>query len=70
MKVFQEAMIQSCVEVAVRETKRQYKIRRISAERNTTARITDDIALLNWIPHFVVKMEKANGAIWREILVS
>ena len=80
MKVFQEAMIQSCVEVPVRETKRQCRIHMISTEHNTSVRITDDVSLLkldssfrnaileqneNWS-----KMEKANGAIWREILVS
>ena len=55
MKVFQEAMIYSCVEVAVRETKRQGRILRMSAERNTSVRITDDTLLLNWIPHFAVQ---------------
>ena len=34
MKVFQEAMIHSCVEVVVRETKRQCRILRIFAEHN------------------------------------
>ena len=76
MKIFQEAMIHSCVEVAVREMKRQCKILRISAEHNTIVRITDDISLLNWIPHFAMqclnkmrtgrRWRKANGAIWRE----
>ena len=54
MKVFQEAMIQSCVEVAVRETKRQCRIHMISTEHNTSVRITDDVSLLNWIPHFAM----------------
>ena len=79
MKVFQEAMIHSCVEVAVREMKRQCRILRICAEHNTSVRITDDISLLNWIRHFAMqflknenwsRMEKANGAIWRDSLVS
>ena len=43
MKAFQEAMIHSCVEVAVRETKRQCRIFRISAEHNKSVSITDDI---------------------------
>ena len=81
MKVFQEAMIHSCVEVAVREMKRQCRILKFYAEHNTSARITSDISLLHWIPHYAVhflnkmtknlsKMEKAHGAIWSEILVS
>ena len=75
MKIFQEAMIHSCVEVAVREMKRQCRIiLRISAEHNTIVRITDDISLLNWIPHFAMqclnknenwsKMEKSQ---WRNL---
>ena len=35
MKVFRDAMIHSCVEVAVREMKRQCRIVRISAEQTT-----------------------------------
>ena len=34
----------------MRETKRQYRILRISAEHNTCVRITDEVSLLNWIP--------------------
>ena len=52
MKVFQEAMIPSCVEVAVGGMKRQCRILRISVEHNTSSSITDDTSLLNWIPHF------------------
>ena len=48
-------MIYSCVEVAVRETKRQGRFLRMSAERNTSVRITDDTLLLNWILHFAVQ---------------
>ena len=46
MKVFQEAMIQSCVEVAVREMKRQCRILKIDAGHFTSVRITGDIELL------------------------
>ena len=49
MKVFQEAMVDSCVEVAVREMNRQCRILRFTAEPNTSVRITDDISLLYWI---------------------
>ena len=80
MKVFQEVMIHSCVEVAVREMKRSCRILRTSAEPDTSVRITDDIQLLSWILHVRnaileqnenwSKMEKAIGAIWREIVVS
>ena len=54
MKVLQEAMIHSCVGVSVRETKRQGRILRTSAEPNTSVRIIDDLSLLNWIPHFPI----------------
>ena len=40
----------------MRETKRQYRIFRISAEHNTSVRITDDVSLLNWILHFAVQL--------------
>ena len=52
MKAFQEVMIHSCVEVAVRETKRQCRILRISAEHNKSVSITDDISLLNFYSSF------------------
>ena len=80
------------VEMAVREVKRQCRTLRISAEQNTSVRISDDSPLLSWLPRFAAqvmnknedrqrwrheesetnwsKMEKANGAIWRESLVS
>ena len=49
--------------------KRQSRTFKISAERNTSARITDDIPLLNWIPHFAMrfltKMRTVNCAIGR-----
>ena len=48
-EVFQEVKIYSCV---VRKVKRQCRPSKISSERNTSARITVDIPLLNWIPHF------------------
>ena len=54
-EVFQEVKIYSCVEVTVRKVKRQYRILRISAEHNTSARITDDIPLLYWIPPFAMR---------------
>ena len=44
----------------MRETKRQGRIFRMFAERNTSVRNTDDTC------YFVEKMEKANGANWRE----
>ena len=68
MKVFQEAMIHSCVEVAVRKMKRQCRIRRISAEHNTSVRITDDISLLNWSPHFAMQFlnKMRTGRRWRK----
>ena len=50
MKVFQEAMSQ----LTVREAKRQYRILRISTGCDTSMRITDEVSLLNWIPHFAV----------------
>ena len=55
VKVFQEVMIYSCVDVVVREMTRQYRILRISGEHNTIVRITDDTSLLNWIPHFAMQ---------------
>ena len=71
MKVFQEAMIQSCVELSVRETKRQCGILRISAEHNTSVRITDDVLLLNWIFHFAVQFlnKMRTGRRWRKPMV-
>ena len=35
--------------------KRQCRILRISAEHNTSVRITDEVSLLNWILHFAVQ---------------
>ena len=80
-----DRMANGRVEMAVREVKRQCGTIRICAERNTSVRIADDCPLLtfcsashenwqrrkderneeNWS-----KMEKANGASWRESLVS
>ena len=51
VKVFQETM-----GFVVRETKRQYRILRISTGYDTSARITDEVLLLNWIPHFPVQL--------------
>ena len=39
----------------MRDMKRQCRIFRIFAEHNTSVRITDDISLLNWIPHFAMQ---------------
>ena len=40
---------------------------RISAERNTSARITDDISLLNWISHFAMQfLEQDENWSWME----
>ena len=71
VKVFQEMMIHSCVEVAVREMKRPDRILRISAEHNTSVRITDDISLLNWIPHFAMQClnKMRTGRRWRKPMV-
>ena len=71
MKVFQEAMIHSCVEVVVRETKRQCRILRISVGHNTSVRIKDEVSLLNWIPHFAVKLlnKRRIDRRWRKLMV-
>ena len=71
MKVFQEMMIHSCVEVAVREMKRPGRILRISAEHKTSVRIIDDISLLNWIPHFAMQClnKMRTGRRWRKPMV-
>ena len=45
-------MANGCVEMAVREVKRQCRIVRISAEQNTSVRIADDSPLLSWLPRF------------------
>ena len=49
MKVFQEVLIHSCVEVAVREMRRQCRILKSSSEHNTSVRITDDIVVTQFI---------------------
>ena len=71
MKVFQEVMIHSGVEVAVRETKRQHCILRISAERNASVRVTDDVSLLNWSHHFAMQFfnKMRTGRRWRKPMV-
>ena len=68
MKVLQEAMIHSCVEVVVTEMKRQCRMLRISAEHNTNVRITDDISLLNWLLHFAMQFlnKMRTGRRWRK----
>ena len=64
LKVFQEAMIHSCVEVVVREMQRQCRTLRVSA-----ASIADDISLLNWVHHFAIQSLKKNGRRWRKTMV-
>ena len=44
------------VEMAVREVKRQCRTLRISAERTTCVRISDDSPLLCWLPRFAAKV--------------
>ena len=44
------------VEMAVREVKRQCRTLRISAEQNSSVRITDDSPLLNWILRFAAQV--------------
>ena len=66
--VFQEVMIHSCVEVTVRETKRQCRSLTLFAEDNTSVRITDDNSLLNWMPHFAMQLlyQMRTGRRWRQ----
>ena len=66
-EVFQEVKTCSCVEVVVRKVKRQCRLFKISAERNTSARITDDNSLLNWNSSFrnALTDGKVKCAIWR-----
>ena len=52
MKVFQKSMSH----LMVRETQGQYRSLRTSEECSTNGKITDEISLLNWIPHFSVKL--------------
>ena len=44
------------VEMAVREVKRQCRTLRISAEQNTSVRISDDSPLLSWFPRFAAQI--------------
>ena len=69
-EVFQEVKIYSCVEVVVRKVKRHCRTSKISAERNTSARITDDIPLLNWIPHFAMRFlnKMRTGRRWKKLI--
>ena len=48
--------------------KRQCRIHRISAEHDTSVSITDDISLLNWIPHFAMQFlnNMRTGRRWRK----
>ena len=67
MKVFQEATSH----VTVRETKRQCRSLRILSEHNTSVRITDEVSLLKWIPHFAVQFlnKTRTGRRWRKPMV-
>ena len=44
------------VEMAVREVKLQCRTLRISAEQNTSVRISDDSPLLSWLPRFAAQV--------------
>ena len=44
------------VEMAVRAVKRQCRTFRISAEQNTSVRISDDCPLLSWLPRFAAQV--------------
>ena len=51
------------VEMAVREVKRQCIALRISAEQNTSVRISDDSPSLSWLPRFDAQvMNKMSSA--------
>ena len=43
----------------------------ISAEHNTSVRITDEVSLLNWFPHFAVQLlnKMRTGRRWKEPMV-
>ena len=49
-------MVNGCVELAVREVKRQCRTLRISAEQNTSVSIADDSPLMSWLPRFAAKV--------------
>ena len=68
LKIFQEVIIYSCVEVVVRGKKRKCRILMTSDEHNTSVRITDDISLLNWILHFAMQFlnDMRTGRRWRQ----
>ena len=44
------------VELAVREVNRQCRTLRISAEQNTSVRLSDDSPLLSWLPRFAAQV--------------
>ena len=54
--------------MAVRETKRQCRILRISAEHFTSVSTTDDISSLTWIGHFEMQFlnKVRTGRRWRK----
>ena len=68
MKVFQEVMIHSCVEVAVREKDKAEFSELLPSLTDTSVRITDDISLLNWIHLFEIQFfnKVRNGRRWRK----
>ena len=45
-------MANGCVELAVREVKRQCGTLRISVEQKTSVSIADDSPLFSWLPRF------------------
>ena len=49
-------MSNCCVEMAVREVKRQCRTLHISAEHNTGVRIADESPLLSWLPRFAANV--------------
>ena len=48
----EDHMANGRVEMGVREVKRQCRTLRISAEQNTSVRITDDSPPFSWLPRF------------------
>ena len=61
-------MANGCVEMAVREVKRQCRTLRISAGHNTSVRIAEDSPLLSWLPRFAAQvMNKMRiGKRWKD----
>ena len=49
------------VDMAVREMRRQCRTLRISAEQNTSVRISDDSPLLSWLLRFAAQVTNTGG---------